>query len=348
MPTGSKYAAGDQAWGLCQKCALRFLLRDLVFDGYYPGLRVCVDCYDSRQPQEFLVDVTDPTALWKPSPEWGPENPVLSASSVSDAIFLSWTECIPRGGSRVDAYLVFRSTSTDGVNFTASVQIANLPVTYYTDLADLVENGNPKYDNEGIELEFLGFIDLDTGTKGTYYRYVVYARMDSGRLANSNIVTLQNFEVNDGPERVGSIGAFLSGTLVGDLFFSSRPYPTDQTESCTSSGDFTAGTLVLSLIRYLNGVAEGIDSNGDFTAGTLTSNLLTYSNGIPEKIGSSGDFTAGTMVLALIQYTNGVPEKIGSSGDLLAGTLVFALIQYTNGIPERVGSNGDFIAGTLV
>jgi hypothetical protein len=347
VPTGSKYATGDRAWGLCQKCGLRFLLRTLVFDGYYPNLRVCSGCYDSRQPQEFLVDVTDPTALWKPSPEWGPENPQLSATSASDAVFLSWTECIPRGGSRVAAYLLYRSKSADGVTFTASTMIANLPVVYYTDLADLVENGNPKFDNEGIELEFLSFIDLDTGTRGEYYRYQVFAKLTSGRLANSNVVTIQNFVVEDGPELIGTIGAFLAGTLIQDLFFSSRPYPEDQTEHFGSAGNFTAGTLILALLTYVNGVAEKIGSAGNFTAGTLTSNLQTYTNGIAEKIGSAGNFTAGTMILGLFTYANGLPEAIGSQGAFTAGTLLAALVQYTNGQTEKVGTQGNFTAGTL-
>src|SRR5271163_4026557 len=77
MP-GGHYAPGNKAWGLCQKCGLRYLLHELVFDGYYPELRVCTGCYDDRQPQEFLIDVTDPQALWKPSPEDAPIAPVVS------------------------------------------------------------------------------------------------------------------------------------------------------------------------------------------------------------------------------------------------------------------------------
>src|SRR5271170_1509845 len=91
MP-GSKYAWGREAWGLCNRCGLRFLLAQLVFDGYMPGLRVCIDCYDPKHPQEFLVDVTDPLTLWKPSPDTvATTAPVLTLVSALLPIQLSWT-----------------------------------------------------------------------------------------------------------------------------------------------------------------------------------------------------------------------------------------------------------------
>lgn len=63
------YARGSMAKALCMRCGLQFLLPELVFDGYYPNLRVCSDCYDAPQPQEKLAIVSDPEGLWKPSPD---------------------------------------------------------------------------------------------------------------------------------------------------------------------------------------------------------------------------------------------------------------------------------------
>jgi len=104
-----------------------------VFDGYMPGLRVCIDCYDTRHPQEFLQDVTDPVALWKPAPDSVALNPpFLTAVPTSTTVTLNWTSCggppegiLYAGGggtaNLIAGYLVFRST--DGVSYT---QIANL------------------------------------------------------------------------------------------------------------------------------------------------------------------------------------------------------------------------------
>lgn len=63
------YARGSMAKALCMRCGLKFLLPELVMDGYYPNIRVCTECYDPPQPQEKLAIVSDPTALWRPSPD---------------------------------------------------------------------------------------------------------------------------------------------------------------------------------------------------------------------------------------------------------------------------------------
>lgn len=79
---GTAYARGSKAWGICQRCGLRALLSDLVFDGYYRNLRVHVECRDDRHPQERPVKVSDPQTLWKPSPEAQGIPPVLSGEEI--------------------------------------------------------------------------------------------------------------------------------------------------------------------------------------------------------------------------------------------------------------------------
>jgi hypothetical protein len=86
------YANGRLAWGLCQRCGLRFLLRELVLDGYYPNIRVCHGCYDPPQPQERLVTVSDPVALWKPAVDTYLVPPPFLTAVVSAAhVVLNWT-----------------------------------------------------------------------------------------------------------------------------------------------------------------------------------------------------------------------------------------------------------------
>lgn len=306
MPTGSKYATGDRAWGLCQICGLRFLLRDLVFDGYYPNLRVCVPCYDPRQPQEFLVDVTDPTALWRPSPEWGPENQALSALIFANEVQLSWTECILRGQPRVNTYLLYRSVSADEVNFSASVLIATLPVLYYSDLADLNENGNPPYNNQGIEAETLNF--QDTVPDGVnFVRYQVFAKLDGGRMVNSNLVTLPVISAS-GKDSIQSAGTILGGDIAAFL-----PPVNNSTESIQSAGTLISGLITavdpffadVSLLLHMdgaNGSTAFPDSSSNNLAVTVLGTTVDTANPLYGTGAAllSGDATTSSLTLPIV------------------------------------------------
>jgi hypothetical protein len=45
------------------------LLRDMVYDGHVPGLRVAPEWWEPRHPQEYLPAVDDPVALRDPAPD---------------------------------------------------------------------------------------------------------------------------------------------------------------------------------------------------------------------------------------------------------------------------------------
>lgn len=176
MPA-TRYAQGRDAWGLCNKCGLRFYLWDLVFDGATRSLRVCLGCYDPKHPQEFPVNVTDVQTVYKPSPENSPDPPVLTVAVVGSRRTLTWTPAIPHGGSRIATYLVYR----------AGIQVAAYPVTYWGDnlkLADLVENGNPAPGNDGIESQTLTF----SATTLEPLVWQVFAQDDFGNQSQSNLV----------------------------------------------------------------------------------------------------------------------------------------------------------------
>jgi hypothetical protein len=136
------YARGSIAWGLCQRCGLRYLLKELIMDGYFPNIRVCRGCFDPPQPQERLAVVSDPLALFKPAVDtvWIAP-PVLIAAVVGASVVLTWSGFngdvsgdiytgnyvdgpIRSGGAQVTAgYFVNRSV--DGINFTQIAQLAN-------------------------------------------------------------------------------------------------------------------------------------------------------------------------------------------------------------------------------
>ena len=64
---GSRYARGSKAWGICERSGRKLLLRDMVYDGEWPDMRVAPDEYDPQHPQEYIPDEYDPETLWDPT-----------------------------------------------------------------------------------------------------------------------------------------------------------------------------------------------------------------------------------------------------------------------------------------
>ena len=152
------FAKGRLAWGLCQRCGLRYFLRELVLDGYYPNIRVCSDCYDAPQPQERLAVVSDPVALWKPAVDtYLVPPPFLTAVVSGTTVILNWTSIGANSGGNDQggthhgpytsaAYEVWRSIDA-GVSFQMLVSLPNTPDEFgalaietltWTDLAPTV------------------------------------------------------------------------------------------------------------------------------------------------------------------------------------------------------------------
>lgn len=156
------YARGRIAWGLCQRCGLRFYYKDLVLDGYYPNIRVCMGCYDPPQPQERLAVVSDPVALWKPAVDtvWIAP-PVLVATVVGADVVLTWSGFngdvsgdtivgnyedgpLKSGGAQVTAGYFVQRSGDAGVTWVELADLANtadefgalaVETTTYTDVA---------------------------------------------------------------------------------------------------------------------------------------------------------------------------------------------------------------------
>jgi len=62
-----RYARGDNALGMCERCSKKMLLKELTYDGYYKDLLVCPECWDPYHPQERLPEVSDPVTLRDPT-----------------------------------------------------------------------------------------------------------------------------------------------------------------------------------------------------------------------------------------------------------------------------------------
>jgi hypothetical protein len=148
------YAKGRLAWGLCSRCGLRYLRRELVLDGYYANIVVCLGCYDPPQPQERLAVVSDPVALWKPAPDaYLVPPPFLTAQVSAGNVVLTWTSiCGPpvgedhvggRGAYLSAGYEVWRSIDL-GVTYVKIAAFTNtadefgalaIETLTYTDIA---------------------------------------------------------------------------------------------------------------------------------------------------------------------------------------------------------------------
>lgn len=170
MPaTGNRYARGSKAWGICLRCGLRDLLNNLVYDGQVPWVRVHTGCRDDKHPQERLVRVTDPIALWHPSPEAVYTYPVLSGVQVGAAINLTWTAATFWAG-RVESYDLYRSVDGGAYSLLESQDVT------YTMLG-------------AIDVEPLTHSDTPV-TPAVVYRYRVDAMDVYDRALSSNIVTI--------------------------------------------------------------------------------------------------------------------------------------------------------------
>lgn len=132
--SGGTYARGSLAWGICQRCGLRALLNDLVFDGRFQWLRVHPECFEDKHPQERMIPLRDPIALYRPSPEDNDiTTPVLVAQKVGNAILLEWTRATTQG-PRIEGYIVYRSDNGDN-----PVQLIGEPVQYDWDASKIFE-----------------------------------------------------------------------------------------------------------------------------------------------------------------------------------------------------------------
>lgn len=109
-----KYAKGSRAWGICGRSGRKMLLKDMVFDGRYPNMRVDPAWYEDKHPQEYMPKVEDPTALWRPSPEViaPPSAPVLTTSIQGNDILVTWTPA-ETGITEIASYSIF--LGVDGV-----------------------------------------------------------------------------------------------------------------------------------------------------------------------------------------------------------------------------------------
>lgn len=86
------------------------LLKDMVFDGRYPNMRVDPAWYEARHPLETLPKVEDPIALFRPAPEvvLAPTPPTLAVALVANQPVLTIGPA-ETGITEIDSYDIYRA-----------------------------------------------------------------------------------------------------------------------------------------------------------------------------------------------------------------------------------------------
>lgn len=176
----NRYANGDRAWGICQRCGMRHRRSELREDGYIPNLLVGPDCWDDAHPQERLIRVDDAEGIYKPSLEnLNSTAPVLTITRTGATMRMDWTAAA-FAASMVRSYDLY--LSTDGVAF----NLVSSQAVIYDDFGELV-------------LEPLFYTGYPLTADTTFSAYVV-ANDGAGESAASNIDTLVVTLLSANPE----------------------------------------------------------------------------------------------------------------------------------------------------
>lgn len=104
---GPKYASGKYAIAECDRCAQRYLLkqlRKLTIKTKMVSIKVCPECWEPDQPQLQLgmYPVYDPQAVREPRPDVSYFQSGLNGLQTLDTVGLAQAQTgSPEGGSRV-------------------------------------------------------------------------------------------------------------------------------------------------------------------------------------------------------------------------------------------------------
>jgi hypothetical protein len=104
---GPKYASGKYAIAECDRCAQRYMLKQLkklTIKTKLVSIKVCPECWEPDQPQLQLgmYPVYDPQALREPRPDVSYQQSGLNGLQVLDTVGIAENQTgTPEGGSRV-------------------------------------------------------------------------------------------------------------------------------------------------------------------------------------------------------------------------------------------------------
>lgn len=69
MGAASGFAPGILTIAICDRCSMKFKYRELKADGNAPGLMVCADCWDSKDPYRLPPRRPEAIVVKNPRPD---------------------------------------------------------------------------------------------------------------------------------------------------------------------------------------------------------------------------------------------------------------------------------------
>lgn len=179
-----KYASGAKAWGICGRSGQRMLLKDMIFDGRFPAMRVHPSWWEPKDPLEYAPKLEDPIALWRPAPEDYPiVAPILDAVPDETGVILTWTAS-SSPVMNIDGYRLYRMVVEEGEQEGEFELVEDFPVVRDS-YGTLVSQ----------TLTYLDEDDYEGGTVVHYYVVAYSTRAEGSRTARSNTEEVE-FEVN--------------------------------------------------------------------------------------------------------------------------------------------------------
>jgi hypothetical protein len=316
-----KYAKGTRAWGICGRSGRKMLLKDMVFDGRYPNMRVDPDWYEDKHPQEFMPKVEDPTALYRPSVEViaAPTAPVLVANLTGGTqATLTWTPS-ETDITEIASYVINRSV--DNGPFMPLIVCAVLRdflggiigVQHCTTIPSVPQNDDSGsvYDKTTNEDAPITYVDTTVAGGHTYCYNVVAAPMGN------------NQSVAQGPPSAPSNVACVS--VAGTFAWTSRGNVLSSVGAYAMASDGAGNTL---LIDGTGRVLLSTDGGHTWAQRSVINSF------VPTQTSGSFLTSGGTWILSadvapgiqLYRSTNlgltwtPITPGIGSAGGLMIGT----------------------------
>lgn len=163
-----RYAEGRKAWGHCERCGMRYLLKQLTSDGYKPDLLVCQPCWDEDHPQERLPDTVDPIALYEPTGDLSLQDPLARPSPAplffTDPPIITLSGSMSEEGDSVSVFVAaskspvaltfdWASPPPDGTTFTVngnSVTLTAAPSSFSGSITVTATDGDGRVATEQI------------------------------------------------------------------------------------------------------------------------------------------------------------------------------------------------------
>lgn len=321
------------------------LLKDMVFDGRYPNMRVDPAWYEGKHPQEYLPKVDDPVALFRPSPEVTipPTAPVLVVSLMAlppastpvllgnlispTEVDLSWTAATIAGSTIANYYLYHQ---VDGGGFTLLATLSAVTLAY----VDLTVSPGHTYNYYVFARPVVGSDSANSNTVTEVISANLWTQVDGGVFVPTTstatgvavIDALHAVVVSDTGDIAYTSDAGVTWTLVHVASVSFLAVATDGTHVVAQADAAAIGKLWYSAnqgISWTNVTPGGFSSNDGVNYFSGIGKFVAFDTHVnPTKVATSSTGALGTWTVTalsnqfVLNFGTGLAE---ANGALIAG-----------------------------